>query len=1104
MLTTTRLLLLASACLVVAGLGMAEKGEPVQALGEYWCNLEGSWLFRTDPEEVGEEEGWQRPDFDDSDWRKLNAPGYWEQQGVTDPRPGQAPKPKDGTRFTDYDGTAWYRLRFVLPAKWAGQDLVLYLGKVDDYDRVFLNGELVGHTPRDVGDAVHRQRRYRVPGQVARFGAENVLAVEVTDVGGPGGIMGPLLSLLPEALTEVAMNLPEPDSPLAERFANPPAPARILKIVHSLPDDADSQDTLLETLVAQGFGGIVCNVSFQEYLASEDKWAAFVRGVKTAKDMGMALWLYDERGYPSGVAGGLVLRDHPEWQARGLLIAEAVSEGGEVTLDLPPGTLVTASAFPLTGQGIVRDGAVDLADRVREGKLSWNAPAGRWRVIAITDDYLYEGTHAALSLADKLPYINLLMPEPTARFIEVTHAAYARHLGDDLGQWFVATFTDEPSLMSLFLRPMPYSVLPWGPNVAEEFRRRRGYDLQPLLPLLVADAGGAEKRVRYDFWLTVAELVADSFFGQIQDWCRAHNVLSGGHLLMEESVAGHVPLYGDFLRCVRRTDAPSIDCLTSLPPQVPWQIARLISSAADLDGNAVTMCETSDHVQRYRGAGDERPVRLVTADEIRGTCNRLILGGINVITSYYSFSGLDGRDLRGINEWVGRCCTMLAGGHQVTDVAVLYPVESLWPHHTPARRGATESLEVAQIEALYNGAAQQLYAARRDFTYVDSRTLAEARVQDGALVHGALRWQVVVLPGADTLPLAAWENLGRFWRSGGVIASLGSLPANSETEFPSPRVQELAAEVFGSGEEPRVHTGDTGGVGIFLPRGCESLLALVLGRVLEPDLASADQRSALRYTHRRVDDHEVYFIINDSAEPCRDTVTVAAEGPGEWWFPATGQTAPLGEASRIGIELGPYQAVLLRFPHARQPRRLPVESGGLPGVSLAPWPSGGEPGVGKGEFVEAELSRDEEHSTADLPAWRAVGKLTKGDVDTFLFVTFRCERPADLTDADSIVVDTWVPAGQRTPGQILLILAESSGANYLAHTGRALSRPGRQQCFVPLSSFSLAGWSKEDPNGKLDLGDIGGISIGWGGYYGAEGEVVEFSLSAPRIGKLGR
>ena len=61
-------------------------------------------------------------------------------------------------------------------------------------------------------------------------------------------------------------------------------------------------------LQAQGFGGVVCNVSFDQYLESEAKWEAFTRAVNEAKKAGMALWLYDERGYPSGNAGGITLR----------------------------------------------------------------------------------------------------------------------------------------------------------------------------------------------------------------------------------------------------------------------------------------------------------------------------------------------------------------------------------------------------------------------------------------------------------------------------------------------------------------------------------------------------------------------------------------------------------------------------------------------------------------------------------------------------------------------------------------------------------------------------------------------------------------------------
>jgi hypothetical protein len=52
----------------------------------------------------------------------------------------------------------------------------------------------------------------------------------------------------------------------------------------------------------------------------------------------------------------------------------------------------------------------------------------------------------------------------------------------------------------------------------------------------------------------------ENYFGQIQTWCRAHGLASGGLLLMEESLPPTSRCTGDFFRCARRLDAPSMDC----------------------------------------------------------------------------------------------------------------------------------------------------------------------------------------------------------------------------------------------------------------------------------------------------------------------------------------------------------------------------------------------------------------------------------------------------------------------------------------------------------------------------------------------------------------
>lgn len=910
------------------------------------------------------------------------------------------------------------------------------------------------------------------------------------------GLTGAVLRLLPNCGISAQASGSEAEPSLAKRrFADPPAETRILKIIHNLPDSPEHQHELLQSLAGQGFGGMVTNVAFAGYLESDEKWASFTRGVREARDMGMALWLYDERGYPSCKAGGLTLRDHPEWQAQGIYIADAMSAGGDVSIAVPPGELQRAAAFPITNGVTGLEQGVDLSGQTHDGVLTWNAPAGHWHVMVITRGYLHEGTHADGNLSDANPYPNLLMPEPARRFIELTHGAYAQRLGNDLGAWFIATFTDEPSLMSLFMKRQPYRVLPWAPNLAGEFERRRGYALEPLIPALVSDAGTRALAVRYDFWLTVGELVSENYFGQIQSWCREHNTLSGGHLLLEESLLGHVPLYGDFFRCIRRLDAPSIDCLTSIPADVPWSVARLISSAAELENRSVTMSETSDHVQRYRREGDDRPVRVVTEDEIRGTCNRLMLNGITTITSYYSFAGLSTDQIVCLNEWVGRCCTMLKGGFQVADVALLYPAESVWPRFTPSRHWTEDCPAIAQrIQSVYGVCSNALFEARRDFTYVDGQALCETTVDNGVLRHGNLEWRVVVLPCADTLPLRAWETLAAFWRSGGALVAVSCLPANSEKEFPSSAVTALAKEVFGTGETPGFSSNNAGGAGVFLPPGSEGLLPLVLDSLLEQDVRLADRRAPIRVTHRRIDGHEVYFLINDGGEPWSGVVGFAAHGEGEQWDPATGQTLPLASANDVPLTLGPYGAMFFRFVNAQPPERKTPGEGTLPMLSLSQLPSA-QPTVGKGEFVEGGV---EQRPNGD---WRSHAQLTKGDTDTHLFVSFACEKPLDLRDTICLVVDSTVPEGQGAPTPLRIIVQDAHGAEYIANTDRPLNAPGSVRCFVPLDQFERAGWNQAT-HSSFDWSAVTTVRAGWGGYLGTQGETIEFTLSALHVARL--
>lgn len=133
--------------------------------------LAGNWKFR-----LSDDKEWSRPDYDDKSWDNITVPAAWENQG-----------------FREYDGFAWYRKTFQLPARFGSNDMVILMGRIDDMDQVFVNGKLVGET----GDIEKRWARheehmkprvYFIPDGLLKPGGANTIAVRVYDQVGAGGI----------------------------------------------------------------------------------------------------------------------------------------------------------------------------------------------------------------------------------------------------------------------------------------------------------------------------------------------------------------------------------------------------------------------------------------------------------------------------------------------------------------------------------------------------------------------------------------------------------------------------------------------------------------------------------------------------------------------------------------------------------------------------------------------------------------------------------------------------------------------------------------------------------------------------------------------------
>lgn len=116
-------------------------------------------------------------DRKDVEWKKVMVPSAWEVQGNL-----------------RYDGLAWYKLSFTIDPKIidSEKDLVLVLGKIDDFDKTYLNGKLIGVTndgePFGRSNSYTKLRGYNIPLNLLKKNAPNTIEILVEDMGNVGGI----------------------------------------------------------------------------------------------------------------------------------------------------------------------------------------------------------------------------------------------------------------------------------------------------------------------------------------------------------------------------------------------------------------------------------------------------------------------------------------------------------------------------------------------------------------------------------------------------------------------------------------------------------------------------------------------------------------------------------------------------------------------------------------------------------------------------------------------------------------------------------------------------------------------------------------------------
>lgn len=160
--------------------------------------LAGPWVGQVDREDIGRDDGWWKPDFDDAAWKPIAVPG--------------PPFDEQRADLKGYNGHFWYRVRFLAPEHVKLDELKLHLGPVDDESWVWLNGHFLGEVTKKTNpkDYWAFPRVFDMTPELLNTRGDNVLVVRVNDTYQTGGLTGePRFECPPPWLESYYVQTPE-------------------------------------------------------------------------------------------------------------------------------------------------------------------------------------------------------------------------------------------------------------------------------------------------------------------------------------------------------------------------------------------------------------------------------------------------------------------------------------------------------------------------------------------------------------------------------------------------------------------------------------------------------------------------------------------------------------------------------------------------------------------------------------------------------------------------------------------------------------------------------------------------------------------------------
>ncbi|MCG2661131.1 MAG: hypothetical protein L6437_12915 [Kiritimatiellae bacterium] len=542
---------------------------------------------------------------------------------------------------------------------------------------------------------------------------------------------------------------------------------------------------------AKGFGGIMFHG--RDGLRSgylEKEWEDGLKwSIDEAEKNGMAVWLYDEKHYPSGPVGNAIFRKYPERTMMSLVVLheETIAAGQKFNFIIPDDVSIKfALAFST-------DGHIQKLDCLAGKKeFSWINNSEQPMTILLLHverEWPIPGQYFPF-------YPDYLDAEVSAEFIEMTHQWYVKRFRKKMGNTIKGIFTDN----SCFNFGRIRRSAAWTPKLAERFKHETGLELESVLPGVFCRTAGFQ-RDRLVFWQFLGDEYLRTFVHPIRDICEQNQIDSTGHYCLEDGLAEHIRQIGDRFDLKRGQTVACVDMLGreigedlfETKNQMICAGARETADAAYYSNGSRVMCECLGLMGGWQ----------LDLGEIKRATGFLAAQGIDIFVPhglYYSIAGTRKWECipdhfhnpmwnyyREWTEWISKISFLMAHSDRTGGVVLLYPATTLRSYievgvefdpgnGIPASdRGTICDL----TDFTFRTTVNNLVKNNIEFDIIDECLLQRADIRKNHLTIKAAngierKLSAIILPCCKVLENESVEMLKRFQEAGGRIVTVNA------------------------------------------------------------------------------------------------------------------------------------------------------------------------------------------------------------------------------------------------------------------------------------------------------------------------------------------